>query len=227
MSEKAEGQGTPPADENNKNVKAEFDRKIQNLEQTNKQILAALQALSTPPKQTKKEEPKKEEKALKDLWYEDEEAAARLIEDRAYRRFEKKLDTIQETQTKTTTVMKDLYKSYPELSDSDHPLTTKAIEIFEKFTPEEKNNPIAYKLAVKEAAEELDFKPKSKRKPTDDDDSFTTSGGGQGQRQQSSKSKKLDAKTLDFAEKMGLDVKDEKVVERIKSRVRSSWNRYE
>lgn len=208
-----------------KNLKAEFDRKIGNIEKTNQALLNQLQVLNQP-----KKEPAKEAKTpFKDLWYDDPDAAATLIAKKA------KDDTLSEIraenliQQRKGNVIQQLYREYPELQDFDNPLTTKAVEIFEKLTDEEKSNPIAYRLAVKEAAEELDIKPKAKRKAKEEDDSFSLSGtADKAPRTRGKREGGLDPRTVKFAKLVGLDTDNEKVIESLKNRSeRKSWMTWE
>lgn len=223
---------TPPAAppgasaEDIKNVKAEFDRKLGNIEKTNQALLAQLQVLAQP-KPPVREAPTK--KPLKDLWYDDPDAAAKEIAAKATNDTLAQIRAENAVQQKKGNVIQGLYREYPELQDYDHPLTTKAVELFEKMTDEEKANPIAYKLAVKEAAEELDIKTKAKRKPKEDDDAFSLGGGKGGDKPaRSKKSGELDPKTVAFAKLVGLNTDDEKVLTSLKQKAdRKNWMTWE
>lgn len=207
---------------------------VDTLQQTNSQILAAIKEMqkiaTTVPK---KVEQKVENKSLKDVWFDDQDAAAQIIEDRAEKKFEAKLRASQEQIAKTQNVIRGLYKDFPELQDTDHPLTVKAIELFEKMTDEEKQSPLAYKIAVKDAADELEIKPKAKRKAaSDEDDSYSLGGGNSrysdgGSNRDKKKSNKLDPRTVEFGKLMGLKMDDPKVVENLQKHAGRGWNRYE
>lgn len=207
-----------------KNLKAEFDRKLGNIEKTNQALLNQLQTLATTPR--KEPAPKS---SIKELWYDDPEAAARMVAGHAKDEALKEMRAEGTIQAKKNTVIGQLYREYPELQDYENPLTVKAVEIFEKLTDEEKSNPIAYRLAVKEAAEELEIKPKAKRKPKeDDDDAFSLSGKGGGSGKRTKKSDELDPKTIAFAKLVGLKTDDEKVIASLKQKAeRKSWMTWE
>jgi hypothetical protein len=227
----AEEVKTPPAApaaataDDIKNVKSEFDRKLGNLEKTNQALLAQLQVLNQP-----KPQPAPAKKPLKDLWYDDPEAAASIIAKKASDDTLAIIGKENAIQARKGNVIQGLYREYPELQDYDHPLTIKAVEIFEKLTDEEKANPIAYKLAVREAAEELEIKTKAKRKPKDEEDSFSLGGSG-GKTEKGTRAKRssdLDPKTVEFARLAGLDVKDEKVLTNLKKHNdRKNWMTWE
>lgn len=209
---------------------------VTTLQQTNNQILSAIkemQKVATKP--APKAQPTPEKKTnLKDVWFDDQEAAAAIIEERAERRIQQRMEQAQKQQNQTNNVMRTLYKDFPELQDMDHPLTQKAIELFEKMSDEEKQSPLAYKVAVRDAAEELEIKPKAKRKEkVDDDDSFSLGGGNtrsapEGTRQSGGKRPaRLDPRTVEFARQMGLDMDDPKVVESLtETAQRNDWLTY-
>lgn len=195
-----------PADDV-KNLKAEFNRKLSNLEENTQRLMAQLQTM-TPPK--KSDEPKKVSV------FDDEEAYARQIEDRAEKRIEEKLSRQQAAQAKQQQTIAALVADFPELTDPGHDLTKKAVEIFESFSAEDKASPVAYRAAVREAAEELELKPKSKRKAkASDDESFSL--GGRTKVSPAAKKDEIDPNTLVFAEAVGLKLTPE-VKERLKGK---------
>jgi hypothetical protein len=214
-----------------KNLKAEFDRKLTNLDATNKQLVASLQALAKQVAPPVKKEPEAKTKKLQDVWYDDPETSKKMIVEETLSILQSQQQKGQEAAQKTQKIMQALQKDFPELKDIDDPLSQKAIEIFEKYSEEEKQNPIAYKLAVKEAAEEIGVKPKSKRTSSDDDDAFSlsqsTAKGGR-EHEPGKRRGKLDPRTMEFAKLMGVDVENEKVVESLKTRQREvrDWMKY-
>lgn len=220
-----------PKEDPIKNLKAEFDRKLDskigNLEKSNQALMAQLQAISSV-NQTPKE-PAAPKKQIKDIWYDNPEEAAQVVVNEATSRMRHDLQVERQAEQKKQTVIQSLYREYPELQDFDHPMTLKAVELFDKLPDEEKSHPMAYRLAVKEAAEELDIKPKAKRKKDDNEDfSLSTSGTDREGRKGSRRSDRLDEKTIDFARLVGLDVDDDKVMESLKGRAkRTNWNRWE
>lgn len=226
---KATGAAAPVVpNEELKNLKAEMNRKLENLEKSQKDLLAALKS---PPPAVKKSVAT-QEKEMKDIWFEDPDLATKMIQDSTMRRFDERLAAANEAQVKTNSTLQSLYKEYPELSDMENPLTKKSVEVFEKMTAEEKANPVAYRAAVREAADELDIRPKSKRKQSDDGDNFSlSSSSARGGRDENSgggasRNKRLDPRTVEFAKLLGLDMDDQKTVDRVKARIRDSWSTY-
>lgn len=221
----------PNAAEEIKNLKAEMDRKLANVDNTNKQLLATVQQL-TQKLTTKAPPPTEKTKTIKDVWYDEPELAEAMLLDKADKRFAEKVAAANAQQLKTQKIMQSLYKDFPELQDTTDPLTVKAIELFDKFSDEEKQHPMAYKLAVKEAAEELELKPKSKRSKEDENDSFslsqTSAKGGREEGSSTKKGGKLDARTVEFAKKLGLNTDDQKTLDSLKSRIRAphEWLSY-
>lgn len=219
--EKAEA----PKDDLVKNLKSEMERKFSNIEKSNQALMAQLQSISTLNQKPKDEVPKAK---LKDVWYEDPDKAADAVVNEATSRMRQELNIERQEQQKKQTVIQSLYKEYPELQDFDNPLTIKAVENFDKLPDDEKMHPMAYRLAVKEAAEDLDIKPKAKRKVKEDRDDFSLSGSDREGRQGTRRSSRLDEKTEEFGKLVGLDMDDEKVVERVKGYAQKrNFNRWE
>lgn len=211
-----------------KNLKAEMDRKIGNIEKTNQALLTQLQVIANNPK--KETPPPPEKKSIRDTWYEDPDAAANMIVKKAKNDALTEIRSENAAQAKKSGVIQKLYQEYPELQDFDNPLTVKAVEIFEKLPEEEKAHPMAYRLAVKEAAEDLDIKPKAKRKAKEEaDDSFALTGGtGNASKTRSRRSGELDQRTVDFAKLVGLDPSNEKTQANLKKHAeRKNWLTWE
>lgn len=204
-------------------VKGEFTRKLSNteaqiteLKKANEAMLAQLKKLTTPPPA-----PKTESEDVEDILYRDPKRYTEIVERRAEERVMSKLRAEQAVQQKQSTVLSSLINEFPELSNNDHELTKKAIELYNNLPDDDKTSPMAYRLAVKEAAMELGVKPRSKR-AEDDSYSFGGSSGGTSSRK---KKETLDSSTLDFAKIMGLDTSDPKVKERLAARAARDWKR--
>lgn len=203
----------PPADDRIKNLQAEVSRKFDNFSSKFEKSISDLATLIKPPA------PKAKESKLSDLIYENPDEFARRVMEQAESNVEKKLNDRQGAQNRQNAVLQTLANSYPEITDSDHPLTKLAIEKYDSMSADEKASPAAYKAAVAEAAIELDIKPKSKR-PKSDDDSYVGAGSS-GSRRASKQG--IAPETAEFAKLLGVDPK--KVEERVKSR--KSFTRYE
>jgi len=202
-----------------KNLKAEMDRKLSNLQQTNEALIKQVQAMIQPkPAASSTASSAK----LEDVWFDKPEEAASRIEERVLTKISKQ----QETAAKSNATIGQLVSEFPELSDNNSDLTKKAVEIYSSFSEDEKSSPVAYRAAVREAAMELGVSPKSKRQASSEDDTFSI-GGSSSSREDRRAAKQMDQATLEFASIMGLDVNDKKVVERIKAKTKRNFNRYE
>jgi hypothetical protein len=213
-----------------KNFKSEFQRKfgnqeskIEQLMQSQQELISAITSMNSK-KGSGKEESAPEEHQLSDLLYSDPEKYAKIVEERVEKRITSRNQAQQQEQQKHQEVLVKLTQDYPELTNSNHELTLKAVDIYSKMSDYDRSSPLAYQVAVKEAADELDIKPSRKRKVSDDDD-FSFSGGNSGNRT-GKKGKKLDPKTIQFAEMMGLDVKDKKVLERLQKHSERNFVKY-
>lgn len=216
---------TPAADDPIKNLKGEFGRKFGNLEEQTKhlssqiqQIVNALNKPTSSPAST----PEKKVSV-----FDDEEAYARSIEERAEARITAKLAEQEAIKAKYATVSTQLVTEFPELNDAKSPLMGRAQEIYLSLPEEERRHHLAMKAAVTEAAAELGMKPKSKRTASEGDD-FTLGGSSQASRPSKKSSDELNPATVKLAELMGLDVNDPKVMDRLKQRAkRKNWSKYE
>lgn len=228
MSTEDNGEQQPKPD-----ISAELLSKTDALAAENKKLSEQLAGLvntlngALAPKQTANEEPDD----LDTLFYKDPKAYARKVQDNANRSAEAMINSRLNAQAATQQSIAQLTSDYPELADSSSDLTKKAVEVYNSLSAQEKALPSAYKLAVRDAASDLGILPKSKRKSGAQDD-FAFGGGGSqsssGRGEGRGGSSKLDNATLAFAEAMGMDIKDKKVIENLGKRAqRKSWNRYE
>jgi hypothetical protein len=228
MSDQDNGSSTSESGESLTNVKAEFSRKLSNIEQkysnlesTNAQLLATLQAMSAP-----KAAPTSK---LEDVWFDKPSEAAARIKNEAKNEALQEIRSEQAAAARNNQTLSQLVSEFPELSDGNHDLTKKAVEIYSAMSPEDKTSPLAYKAAVREAASELAIMPKSKRR---EDDDFSISGGGsssvRGESRPSRQGGGIDKATEEFARLVGVDIDDPKVKERIKSKHnRRTYNKWE
>jgi hypothetical protein len=135
-----------------------------------------------------------------------------------------------QAQAKQTQTLSQLVREYPELNDDSNPLTKKAVEIYQSMPEDEKSSPMAYKLAVKEAASELSVKPISKRSQ-EESDSYSVSGNsGSSYSPANTRKKKeddIDQKTLEFAKLLGRPVDDPAYREKLKNLSKRKWSKYE
>jgi hypothetical protein len=237
MADEAQNQdgGAPPdekAPRSTESVAAELNRKTDKLAAENQALAQKLeQALALITQQNNANRQPQggaemTEEQLADLSYSDPKAYAREVSKRAEQRASALIDARLNQQNQTQVVMGQLINDYPELGDTNSPLSKKAVEIYNQLPNEMKSNPIAYRTAVRDAAAEEGLLPKSKRKSSSNDD-FSL-GGSNGTRGNPKKDAEIDARTLEMAERMGLNITDKKVAERLKQRSqRKNWGKFE
>lgn len=211
-------QSTPAAEDPIKNLKAEMNRKLEN---TNAQLQALLAAINTPKVvATPVAEP-----AKKVSVFEDEDAYAARIKAETVAEIRREQAAQQTAQQKQAQTINALISEFPELSNMNDPLTKRAVEIFEALSPDEKASPVAYKAAVKEAALDLDIKPKSKRKAESKaDDSFAL-GGSNGVTKRPPAQTEAEKVRLQLAEAFGLKVTPE-LKERLNNYAKRDFKRF-
>ncbi len=163
---------------------------------------------------------------LEDLAYKNPKAYAREIQSRATKSATAMVDSRLAHQNDVNVVLSQLTAEYPELGDSTSELTKKAVEMYQKMPSNQQTNPLAYKIAVRDAAADLGILTKTKR-PKNESDGFAVSGNSSGAQRESKKSDKVDNRSLAFAELLGMNIKDEKVVNAIKNRSKRSYGGWE
>lgn len=229
MSDQENGSSTSEGGESLTNVKAEFSRKLSNIEakyaaveSTNAQLMATLKAMSEP------KAPTAPTSKLEDVWFDKPNEAASRIKQEAKAEVMQEINSQNARIAKQNDTLSQLVAEFPELSDGGHDLTKKAVEIYSGMSAEDKTSPLAYKAAVREAASELSIMPKSKRREEDD---YSISGGGSSSVRSERPSQNrtgIDKATEEFARLVGVDIDDPKVKERIKSKHnRRTYNRWE
>jgi hypothetical protein len=201
--------------------KAEFSRKTDGLKSEIAELKSATSVLVEALSRTaqKPAAAAKSEESLTDLMYSDPERYAQIIEERAVGRVAKQ----QEAQMRTQQVIGELHNEFPELNDTQSPLTKKAVEIYSSLSDEEKRSTTSYKLAVKEAAAELGVKPRSKRTDEENFSSGSYSSGGT----RRPKADKLDPGVIAWAERLGVDHTDPDVRSRLIERSKRKWSSYQ
>ncbi len=216
MSDQSNGQNTGNplvVDDPIKNLKAEFDRKTSNIEN---QLKETTNYLKQVVEQTKKPTPKPQEetRSFRDKFYDNEDAAAEELVERAVSKATEVIKRGSAAEAKRNEVANAIYQDYPEAADQGSDLFKKASEKYSAMSEEDKASPIAMKLAFREAAEDLEVKPKSKRPKLDD--GFSVSGSRS--TRPSKEATELPEGTLQLAALMGLNVNDAKVKESLLNR---------
>lgn len=215
----------------NKNLKEEFNRKLGNtesqlaqLKQANEALVAQMNAITS-----RSQAKPVEEDDLDTLFITNPKRAAAIIEERTEAKVMGKLNSMSAAQQKQQSVVGGLVSDYPELNDQSHSFTKKVNEIYSSLSDDEKQSgPMAYKLAVAEAARETGMKPKSKRSD-EDDYSLSSSSNSRGSEKRSKKGQ-LDPTTAAWAEILGeaagVDLTTPEAKERIAKRQDRNWSKY-
>jgi hypothetical protein len=216
----ADGGNAPDPQDPIKNLKAEFGRKQENIENQLKASQEALQAIMAKLDQQSK--PAAATKPTKVSVFDDEEAFAASIKEEVRKEFREE----QQVTSQYQTIAGQLYNQYPELNDQGSELFKAAQEKLKGLSPEQMmKQPMLLKTAVLEAAAENGIRPRHKR--SQDDDNFSVGAGSAGRRSPSKPKDELDPQVLETARLMGRDVSDPKVVESLKKAAkRTNWGQY-
>lgn len=228
--ESQEGQGSQRSIES---VTAEFSRKTAKLSEENARMSQQLekmmayleqQRVSTSPTSSNQSE-----ENLEDLAYTNPKLYAAKVAERAKK---EALNAVNQTfaeQQKTNTVLTQLAAEYPELADNNSDLTRKAVEIYKSMSDSERSSPIAYKVAVRDAAADLGVLPKGKRsKSSTNEPNISSSSVANNLSSKAPTSGKISEQTLEIAALMGLDVSNKDVVKNLEKRSqRKNWGKYE
>jgi hypothetical protein len=198
MSEDVKNQvpSAPEAQDKLENFKAEMARKLDN---QNAQIQALLSQL-----EKKSATPVVSEAPKKISVFDDEEAYARTIEERAEKRIEEKLARKEAQTARYQQTVQSILNEYPEAGAADSALMKRATEIYGSLSDEEKSSALAMKAAVASAAAEIGLRPKSKRPVVTDTDGYSVSSSGSA-KLSTPKQSDIDQRTHDLAILMGRD----------------------
>jgi hypothetical protein len=162
MSDESKAPDTSASPDLVTNLKAEMNRKISATEQQLAEVIRVNKALADQIGALTRPAAAKQPK-LADMVYDDPEAFVATVEKRAEEKAWKRMEEVQSSQAAQTQTINQLYNTYPELADSDHPFTQKTLERYGQMSEAEKRDPRALKLAAMETAVDMDIKPKSKR----------------------------------------------------------------
>jgi hypothetical protein len=223
-------------DENGiKNLKAEMDRKLDNvremLAQQNQQFQSELGNIVSTIKETQAARGSADTD-LEDLKYSDPDKYVQIMTERVVNEkvdsLEKRQQAIRVAEQNRNTKIAELSMEYPELKSTDSELTIKTLQIYNGMSDEQKSSAEGIELAIRKAASDIGVLPKSKRRE-DDGDSFSMAPDGSNTRSSRSKSRseKLDPKTEAFAQLLGLDTSDAKVRESLQNKAKRNYNKWE
>lgn len=207
---------TPPAPANDelKNFKAESARKMDNINAQLAQLLATV-----TPKAPAAPEGKKVSV------FEDEEGFRASLKAEAKAEALAEQQKLHAAQQKQQNVLAQLVSEFPELGDANSELTKKAVEIYNSYPEEDRQNTLAYRAAAKEAALEIGIKPKHKRSQ-DEVEQFQLGSRGGPSIKPPKRGELTDGVQL-AAQLLGLDISKPEVKKSLAKRAeRESWNRW-
>lgn len=212
-----------------KNVQAEFYRKTDKLAQENQRLSEQLAGLTNILQAQSRPSPSAVEDDLEDLAFKDPKQYARRVQEQAMAKAEQMIDSRIQQQNQSQQLIMQLAGDYPELNDANSELTVRAVSIYKTLSQQEQRSPMAYKVAVRDAAAELGILVKNKRSKNDSDGFALSGNSNEGNRsRKGAKEVELDSRTIAVAELMGIKVGDKAVLERLKARAqRKSWGKYE
>jgi hypothetical protein len=209
-------------------LKGEMTRKtdkiasqLESMQKSQEQLAALLQQAMAPPPQ--KQQAKKSDD-LDNLMYSDNAKYRQILKDQAAEEVITRINTQNESQRATQNTIAELSREYPELADAENELTKKAVAILKSLPAHEQTMTTAYRFAVKQAAEDLAVKPRSKRDP-DEFQGPSYSPSAPRRREQSDK-QILEASS-GLAEAMGLDMSNVETQKRLVARSKRTWSRNE
>ena len=221
-----QGTGTPPEDPI-KNIKAEYDRKLDavnaQIAEQNKFMMDQFNQIMNAVK--KPAAPAQTDKELEKLAYDDPAKYADVVAKRATDAATEAAARITQANNERQAVLAQLTAEYPELADATSSMYQKVVQQSKSLGSNYSTSEI--RSLIREVAADEGLLPKAKR-PAATGGDFSLGGTRSGsQSRQSAQAKELDERTLQFAELMGMNVKDPKTVERLKqSANRKTWNRY-
>jgi CO dehydrogenase/acetyl-CoA synthase beta subunit len=225
-----------------KNVKGEFSRKYDHLAQvtdqlakTNQELVEKLKALEASRAPASSVD---EDAEIATLMFDNPKLAIKRIEERASRAAEErignKLNQRDAVNSQIQQAAASAHAIYPELGDSNSEAFKLAMQKYNAMSAEEKTTPTAVKAALLEAAAEIGLTPASKRKAKEAaGDEFALSGKASGSNSGNPRAKAkggtegISEKSLAFAQLVGMDINDPKVLEGLKKQSqRKNWSGY-
>lgn len=211
------------------NVKAEFNRKLDNLTQTiNTQwqdMQAVLASLASKPTAPAASEPREAKKPLKDLIYEDDAAFDQALESRIASTVENRLKSQNDQSAQLNRVVADLSVKFPEFNQTNTEAYQLALKKHTTLPKHLQGTADGVRIAMLETVADLGLVPSEKRERTTNADDFNLSGKGAAKKA-GKKGAEVDEATLMWSEAFGVNTKDEKVQERLKKYSARDWQRY-
>lgn len=220
--------GAPTDQDTVKNVKSEFDRKLQAV---NDQIAAQNQFMTSQFNEimnavkAKPALPDTSDKDLENLSYNNPAQYAKVVEQKAAVAAEAAASRITTAQNERQNMLIQLTAEYPELSDASSEMYQKVVAqskaLGTNYTPSE------IKSLIRDVAADVGILPKNKR-PAASTDGFSLGGTrSTGAPRGGEPRAKVDEKTLLMAQLLGRDINDPKVLKGLEEATqRDTYNRY-
>lgn len=213
-----------------RNLKAEFGRKFENTtaqiaEQNRKldAMLAAVQERMQPASQQASQQ-----KPLRELLFEDGDAAERYIEERAAKIADQVVERKVQVSQASQQAVGEVIGNFPEFGEANSAAATLAIQKVGKLPKHLQGTPEGTKMAMMEAAAELGLVPAKARKAAANNDDFVVGGSAKGgSRKPADPLKDIPEATLQMAQLLGRDISDPKVLEGLRAASkRGDWSKY-
>jgi hypothetical protein len=214
----------PPPEDQYKNIKGEFNRKIDKTNELVNQLIqsqAQLQeALGRIAQPAAAPAAKGKEEKLEDIMYTDPARYTQIIEERATERALTKMRSETTTQSSVNQAIAQLVAEYPELADAENELTKASAEILKGVSDSERTNPRTYEYAVMKAAQKLEVQPKSKRKQSEDEFVAPSYSSPQARSKKRSTEQVVN-QNKDFGRAVGVNLDDPKMKEQFLNLLKS------
>lgn len=216
-----------------KNLKSEFSRKFENTEKSvssvNEKLDSIMQVISSQQSASQSSADNSANDDDDDVdKYLDPDAYIERKLGRLKQEVIKDVTTVQQQQQAAQQTYSSLAQEYPDLVNTKSELFQKASQIHQSLRKDLQNTPEGYELAVAKAVKESGYKASRNQESNQDVEDFIMgdSGGQDSSNRRKKKDGDLDPKTLAFAELMGLDIKDKKVIERLKERAKRDYKKF-
>ena len=225
-----------------KNLKEEFNRKLQNVQEANDRLVSqnaeTQQLLNNILERLNSSSPAQQQSGqedLEELRYSDPDKYIQIKERQMDQRIEERLSARDRAAAERQSAIAALVQEYPELNQPGSALYKKVMEVQKTIEKQVRETPTGYRLAVREAAAEVGVKPMSKRgdggggsRPQSDEQLDEFLGSGNNPPKKAAPKTEVSAKTAAIAKLFGMDTSDKKRMERIaKYAKRKNWVRYQ
>jgi hypothetical protein len=205
-----------------KNLKAEFGRKFENINEQlkaqNDELRRTLEAIVAGQSKPAASADDDVDPVL------DPKAYAQRIKEETKREVMTEVTRKSELQAATQSEIMRIQGMYPEFSQNGSEATKLALQKFQSLPSSLKGTPEGAKMVMLEVAAEMGLTPASRRKKAEEDEYVSGGASGATSSARQKKSGSVDNKTLAFAELLGMDISDEKVRKNLEERgKRDKW----